>query len=345
MCPARYLSSARANTFICTTRCQRARSPVWTNKPIRDPSNPARLSRTTRSMATLIDAHDGDAASEDDGNTASEAAGDAPSEDVEDGERISIVASTHLIQELHGRISLLAADINQQKEVLKQLEARKSALQLQLNAILDPITRLPFDISSEIFVECLHEYTSSTASTMAMLCAVPNLVDRTLADHLVRIPRHRLQQSIFSHMLTSRLQTLLLSLYNPGLVHLLQFLKRYSPPPPLQKLVLWWSNDWDELEECLSLLPTLTQIDLPSGDAPTQLIALLAVSPHSTLLDVLLVRRKQLGVAVECDYGSDPPTADMRASLQQSGKPVGSGEIPDVESTSVVLRLPETDTD
>ncbi|KAJ6541966.1 hypothetical protein DFH09DRAFT_883547, partial [Mycena vulgaris] len=53
------------------------------------------------------------------------------------------------------RISLLAADINQQKEVLKQLEARKSALQLQLNAILDPITRLPFDISSEIFVECM----------------------------------------------------------------------------------------------------------------------------------------------------------------------------------------------
>ncbi|KAJ6543410.1 hypothetical protein DFH09DRAFT_1367989 [Mycena vulgaris] len=62
------------------------------------PSNPAQSWRTTKRMATLINAHDGDAASEDDGDTASEDAGDvasedagdAPNEDDEDGERLHV---------------------------------------------------------------------------------------------------------------------------------------------------------------------------------------------------------------------------------------------------------------
>lgn len=59
--------------------------------------------------------------------------------------------------ELHALIEQLSADINRQKEVLKELECRKRAAHRQLNAILDPVARLPFEISSEIqvFVQCL----------------------------------------------------------------------------------------------------------------------------------------------------------------------------------------------
>ncbi|KAJ7680112.1 hypothetical protein B0H17DRAFT_1182130 [Mycena rosella] len=59
------------------------------------------------------------------------------------------------IQELHARINDVSADIDRQKEVLKKLEHSKSALQRQLNAIRDPVSRLPLEISSEIFIQCL----------------------------------------------------------------------------------------------------------------------------------------------------------------------------------------------
>ncbi|KAJ7680110.1 hypothetical protein B0H17DRAFT_840956, partial [Mycena rosella] len=41
------------------------------------------------------------------------------------------------------------------QEVLADLECRKSASQRQLNAIRDPVARLPLEISSKIFVHCL----------------------------------------------------------------------------------------------------------------------------------------------------------------------------------------------
>ncbi|KAJ6525086.1 hypothetical protein DFH09DRAFT_175897 [Mycena vulgaris] len=59
------------------------------------------------------------------------------------------------IAELHACIDQLSADIIWQKEVLKHLESRKSTAQRQLNVILDPVARLPHEISSEIFVQCL----------------------------------------------------------------------------------------------------------------------------------------------------------------------------------------------
>ncbi|KAJ6525106.1 hypothetical protein DFH09DRAFT_936997, partial [Mycena vulgaris] len=58
-------------------------------------------------------------------------------------------------EELELRIDKLSADIIQQKEVLKQLESSKSAAQRQLNAIRDPVARLPLEISSDILIQCL----------------------------------------------------------------------------------------------------------------------------------------------------------------------------------------------
>ncbi|KAJ6558246.1 hypothetical protein B0H19DRAFT_1070780 [Mycena capillaripes] len=58
-------------------------------------------------------------------------------------------------QELRARIETLSTEIDLQKEALKNLEREKSLAQRQLNNVLDPIARLPLEISSEIFLRCL----------------------------------------------------------------------------------------------------------------------------------------------------------------------------------------------
>jgi hypothetical protein len=60
------------------------------------------------------------------------------------------------VKELQARIVKISADIDLQKEVLKQLEKDKSAAQRQLNAVQDPlVARFPLEISSRIFLECI----------------------------------------------------------------------------------------------------------------------------------------------------------------------------------------------
>ncbi|KAJ7641562.1 hypothetical protein FB45DRAFT_1054052 [Roridomyces roridus] len=59
------------------------------------------------------------------------------------------------VQALEAQISAVSKDVERQKEVLKKLERSRSLLQRQLNDIRDPITRLPLEISSEIFLRCL----------------------------------------------------------------------------------------------------------------------------------------------------------------------------------------------
>ncbi|KAJ6523324.1 hypothetical protein B0H19DRAFT_1244232 [Mycena capillaripes] len=59
------------------------------------------------------------------------------------------------VEALKARIAKLSADIDLQKEALRQLERNKIAAQRQLNAIRDPLARLPLEITSEIFLRCL----------------------------------------------------------------------------------------------------------------------------------------------------------------------------------------------
>ncbi|KAJ7016647.1 hypothetical protein C8F04DRAFT_1341554 [Mycena alexandri] len=82
-------------------------------------------------------------------------------------------------EELQARIDAVSADIEKQKEVLKQLERDKSSLQRQLNNIHDPVARLPLEISSEIFLHCLpfghfHEYQSQVHAAPILLLNVCN---------------------------------------------------------------------------------------------------------------------------------------------------------------------------
>ncbi|KAJ7754086.1 hypothetical protein B0H16DRAFT_1543624 [Mycena metata] len=78
------------------------------------------------------------------------------------------------IPELEALVDRLSADIELQKAVLKQLERSKSAAQRQLNTLRDPLTRLPLEISSEIFVKCLppgplHPQPSARAPPLLLL--------------------------------------------------------------------------------------------------------------------------------------------------------------------------------
>ncbi|KAJ7762044.1 hypothetical protein DFH07DRAFT_707650, partial [Mycena maculata] len=52
-------------------------------------------------------------------------------------------------------IDKISVDIERQKEVQRTLEAKKILLRRQLNAFLDPVARMPLEISSEIFIQCL----------------------------------------------------------------------------------------------------------------------------------------------------------------------------------------------
>ncbi|KAK7030555.1 hypothetical protein R3P38DRAFT_2927725 [Favolaschia claudopus] len=53
---------------------------------------------------------------------------------------------------LQARIAKLDNEIQAQRELLKQLEHEKSQAQYELNLIQDPISRLPIEISSQIFI-------------------------------------------------------------------------------------------------------------------------------------------------------------------------------------------------
>ncbi|KAJ7653383.1 hypothetical protein B0H17DRAFT_1214734 [Mycena rosella] len=73
------------------------------------------------------------------------------------------------IAELEARIDTISADIVRQKEVLQNLQRRKSVAQRDLNAIRDPVARLPLEISSEIFIECLPSHPSPDARHAPLL--------------------------------------------------------------------------------------------------------------------------------------------------------------------------------
>ncbi|KAJ7653388.1 hypothetical protein B0H17DRAFT_1147160 [Mycena rosella] len=65
----------------------------------------------------------------------------------------SLIQSERMpIAELEARIDKISADIVRQKEVLQNLQRRESVAQRDLDAIRDPVARLPLEISFEIFI-------------------------------------------------------------------------------------------------------------------------------------------------------------------------------------------------
>ncbi|KAJ7666912.1 hypothetical protein DFH06DRAFT_1185035 [Mycena polygramma] len=62
------------------------------------------------------------------------------------------------VEQLRARIAEVSTEIVLQKKVLKTLRKAKSLAQRQLNAALDPVARLPLEISSEIFLQSLPSF-------------------------------------------------------------------------------------------------------------------------------------------------------------------------------------------
>ncbi|KAJ7509531.1 hypothetical protein B0H11DRAFT_2269964 [Mycena galericulata] len=73
------------------------------------------------------------------------------------------------VYELEARIEKLSADIARQKEILTDLEKSKSLVQRQLNAVRDPMARLPLEISSDIFFRCLPPFPQHGVQHFPML--------------------------------------------------------------------------------------------------------------------------------------------------------------------------------
>ncbi|KAJ7762051.1 hypothetical protein DFH07DRAFT_815083 [Mycena maculata] len=69
-------------------------------------------------------------------------------------------------EELRAAIERVSVDIERQKDVLKKLETSKRR---QLNAVLDPMARLPLEISTEIFIQCLPPFPERGSSHIPML--------------------------------------------------------------------------------------------------------------------------------------------------------------------------------
>ncbi|KAJ6585611.1 hypothetical protein B0H19DRAFT_1059813 [Mycena capillaripes] len=62
---------------------------------------------------------------------------------------------------LRARIAEISAAIHHQKEVLQNLINSKRDAQRELNSVVDPIARLPLEISSDILARCLPEFPRS----------------------------------------------------------------------------------------------------------------------------------------------------------------------------------------
>ncbi|KAJ7641692.1 hypothetical protein FB45DRAFT_900794 [Roridomyces roridus] len=78
------------------------------------------------------------------------------------------------IPALQAQIDQVSADIQRQRELLKKLERNKSFLQRKLNDLRDPISRLPLEISSDIFIRCLPPYPGPGAHVPRLLLEICN---------------------------------------------------------------------------------------------------------------------------------------------------------------------------
>ncbi|KAJ7328973.1 hypothetical protein DFH08DRAFT_751560 [Mycena albidolilacea] len=77
------------------------------------------------------------------------------------------------VQELRARIEEISSEIHLQPQFSKKLEHDKSLIQRQLNDVVDPVSRLPLQVSSKIFLRCLPPLERSEAGYRHIL-RVPN---------------------------------------------------------------------------------------------------------------------------------------------------------------------------
>ncbi|KAJ7110776.1 hypothetical protein C8R43DRAFT_161189 [Mycena crocata] len=73
------------------------------------------------------------------------------------------------VEKLHARIDKISAEIEAQREVLEILERKRCAVKRQLNEVVDRVSRLPFELSSQIFVRCLPPRPNPAAGSIPLV--------------------------------------------------------------------------------------------------------------------------------------------------------------------------------
>ncbi|KAJ7769074.1 hypothetical protein DFH07DRAFT_806813 [Mycena maculata] len=177
------------------------------------------------------------------------------------------VAVTTLLEEL-------SLTIARQREVLRQLETQKSTVQSNLNAILDPMSRLPLEISSDIMLSCLptilhpdphvapmiflgicHSWSNIAVSTPALWSDIRINSDSTISqDHL---------NLIHCWVARARTRPLSLSLHGISTPGLCALAAGYGHQ--LQKLDLYFPSGEELRNVTGSSFPTLDTLTIGQG--------------------------------------------------------------------------------
>ncbi|KAJ7133402.1 hypothetical protein C8R44DRAFT_730567 [Mycena epipterygia] len=201
------------------------------------------------------------------------------------------------VSDLHTRIEELSLDITRQKEVLRELEQKRSDARSELNAVLDPMARLPLEVSSDIFTHCLpsapqHPDPSAAPMIFLSVChlwsrialATPSLWTAIRAD----LPRVGKQFDKLFEIWLNRARQLPLSISlhasldsNPGLLTML-----LHRSVQIQSLVLYIASG-DELKQMVTPFPSLKTLTIGAHDTgevysddPSECVEMLRAAPE-----------------------------------------------------------------
>ncbi|KAJ7148510.1 hypothetical protein C8R43DRAFT_1236898 [Mycena crocata] len=161
------------------------------------------------------------------------------------------------VADLQKRIEELSSAISLQREVLLELEKAKSGIQGRLNAILDPVTRLPLELSSDIFLRCLPDepVSNQEAAPMLLLSVCHSWSDIALSTPLlwaticVHTPRHRDFPKLMERWI-SRAQSRLLNIALKQ-----SFDQRHAFPSPNEAICSLIRNNAQRVETLKLYLP------------------------------------------------------------------------------------------
>ncbi|KAJ7911090.1 hypothetical protein B0H13DRAFT_2010505 [Mycena leptocephala] len=177
------------------------------------------------------------------------------------------------VEDLRVRLEEISSAMEHHEAAIRDLAKAKSDVQGRLNTIRDPITRLPLEISSSIFILCLSSTTSSSPSEAPLLflrvCHSWNAITRSVpalwATLHIKSPRRNGFPILFDAWL-NRAQGLLLSLSIRGSLEGDQFVaglvKRHASR--WQNLELHLLSG-DELKEITTPFVSLKSLTIAQG--------------------------------------------------------------------------------
>ncbi|KAJ7825546.1 hypothetical protein B0H14DRAFT_3468439 [Mycena olivaceomarginata] len=215
------------------------------------------------------------------------------------------------IRELRVRIDELSREIDLQKELMTKLEKDKSLVQHRLNAVVDPVARLPLEISSQIFLHILdpspvpkpadlHQESDDYGNTVKVnlfngttpgplpLLETLTVVNSTLAPKIDNCSFHNCH-GLGATTVQVQLRVVMSTLRRLMFGHRGKYpdgdansLDHFSHPSLEARSVSITGGDKPRLyHQCLHLIPSLARFEIWSSDAPVvaNLFAALAGSP------------------------------------------------------------------